>query len=380
MNRTLIVATTSYAGMGPYVSEIVNSFYPQDDVYFFFVDYEDNFFRKNIKKELWQKSIFYKYPNSAKNKIVELITNNTPFNIEILSYCSEKNIDSVHYINCICSVKMQRKFADRGIVVWGTVHDLHPHEASKAWHKMMRHRILHKRLADNLRVCKNVITNSMLQFEELKQEFRQKRIEYHSFPSLVTKEIISGNILPPELKDLKLPYLLFFGRIEEYKGISLLYEAFKQNAFVNSNHKLVIAGSGQLPANIDNSDTRLVLMNRYIKDGEVKFLYEHAKAVVYPYISATQSGVLSLAFYFNTPVVASDVPFFKSIIEDSQTGVLFKTGAVTELSRKLQDIIGLDCNSMKENQRKYYKSNYNAETIRERLLEIYGIEDVTLLP
>ena len=52
MKRTLIVATTSYAGMGPYVSEIVNTFSPEDDVYFFFHDYEDDFFKRNIKKEL----------------------------------------------------------------------------------------------------------------------------------------------------------------------------------------------------------------------------------------------------------------------------------------------------------------------------------------
>lgn len=372
MNRTLIVATTSYAGMGPYVSKIVNSFHPQDDVYFFFVDYENNFFRKNIKEELWAKSRFYSYPNTAKNKLLELITNNTPFNLAILSYCKEKNIEVVHYINGICSVKMQQKFADRGISVWGTVHDLHPHEAQKAWYKMMRQKIMYKRLVDNLRVCKNVITNSMFQFDELKRIFHQKRIEYHSFPSLVTKEIISGNIVPPELKNLKQPYFLFFGRIEEYKGIAMLYEAFKCNANVNGNYKLVIAGSGQLPANIDKGDNRLVLMNRYINDSEVRFLYEHATAVVYPYISATQSGVLSLAFYFNTPVIASDVPFFKSTIERSETGLLFKTGNVMELSKKMQDVIETDCNSMIISQQEYYQANYNTETIRERLLEIYG--------
>lgn len=48
MKRTLIVATTSYAGMGPYVSEIVNTFSPEDDVYFFFHDYADDFFRSSI--------------------------------------------------------------------------------------------------------------------------------------------------------------------------------------------------------------------------------------------------------------------------------------------------------------------------------------------
>ena len=79
MKRTLIVATTSYAGMGPYVSEIVNTFSSQDDVYFFFHDYEDDFFRKNIKNELHKKSVFYKQANSALNKLKELLFNSDGF-------------------------------------------------------------------------------------------------------------------------------------------------------------------------------------------------------------------------------------------------------------------------------------------------------------
>ena len=59
MKRTLIVATTSYAGMGPYVSEIVNTFSPEDDVYFLLYDYEDNFFQINIKNELKSHCTFW---------------------------------------------------------------------------------------------------------------------------------------------------------------------------------------------------------------------------------------------------------------------------------------------------------------------------------
>ena len=58
MKKVLIVATTSYAGMGPYVSGIVNTFLPNDDVYYFFHDYDDLFFRKNVKEELHSRSTF----------------------------------------------------------------------------------------------------------------------------------------------------------------------------------------------------------------------------------------------------------------------------------------------------------------------------------
>lgn len=50
MKRTLIVATTSYAGMGPYVSEIVNTFSPEDDVFFSFMIMKTNSLKKISKK------------------------------------------------------------------------------------------------------------------------------------------------------------------------------------------------------------------------------------------------------------------------------------------------------------------------------------------
>ena len=49
---------------------------------------------------------------------------------------------------------------------------------------------------------------------------------------------------------------------------------------------------------------------RFIKDSEVRDLFSRAAVVVYPYISATQSGVTSIASYFDKPMVLSDLPFW----------------------------------------------------------------------
>lgn len=97
-----------------------------------------------------------------------------------------------------------------------------------------------------------------------------------------------------------------------------------ESAELHDNYTLVVAGSGQLGFERVADEKNVVMINRYIKDSEVAYLYQHAQCVVYPYISATQSGVLSLAFYYQTPVLASNVPFFKSIIEPSGTGLLFE--------------------------------------------------------
>lgn len=232
MKRTLIVATTSYAGMGPYVSEIVNTFSPEDDVYFFFHDYEDEFFKKNIKEELHDKSIFYKEANSKKNKLINLITNKSSYDSLLLQICIEKGIELVHYINEIPSISMQYKYEGMGIVILSTVHDLEPHEAKKAWYKMFRQRIIYKRLAENLMLAKYLVTNSMGQYQILKKQYPDKEIAFHSFPSLVTNDIKNGHDEPTELKKLNKPYILFFGRIEEYKGIHLLYKAFINSSLI----------------------------------------------------------------------------------------------------------------------------------------------------
>lgn len=374
MKRTLIVAETSYAGMGPYVSEIVNTFSPKDDVYFFFHDYEDDFFKKNVKKELQGKSVFYKQANSAKNKLKGLITNKSSYDSLLLRICRDKEIQLVHYINGIPSIRMQHKYEDVGITVLSTIHDLEPHEAKKAWYKMLRQRINYKRLADNLIDAKYLVTNSMEQYRHLKKQYPDKEITFHSFPSLVTKEIVDGHDVPEELKNLDKPYILFFGRIEEYKGIHILYRAFVECTELNEHYALIIAGNGQLGFERATYEKNVVMLNRYIKDSELAYLYKNAHCVVYPYISATQSGVLSLAFYYQTPVLASDVPFFKSIIGSSGTGLLFKSGDVEDLKKQLLTLVLLDTAIMKDKQRAYYASHYEGSTIHESLLNIYAMK------
>ena len=374
MKRTLIVATTSYAGMGPYVSEIVNTFSPQDDVYFFFHDYEDDFFRKNVKKELQGKSVFYREANSAVNKLKTLILNKSSYDGLILNLCRDKNIELVHYINGIPSIAMQRKMEKMDITVLSTVHDLEPHEAKKAWYKMLRQNILYRRLRENLQEAKYLVTNSMEQYDKLKKQFPNKELTFHSFPSLVTQEIIEGKDVPAELKNLSKPYILFFGRIEEYKGIHLLYQAFMESEGLKEKYNLIIAGGGQIGFDRQPKDDQVIILNRYIKDAEVASLYKNAACVVYPYISATQSGVLSLAFFYQVPVLASNVPFFKSIIEKSGTGLLFENGNVEDMKRQLSVLVDMDAKEMQARQKAYYEKNYDGNSIHDNLIKIYGME------
>ena len=157
------------------------------------------------------------------------------------------------------------------------------------------------------------------------------------------------------MKNLEKPYILFFGRIEKYKGVNNLYKAFSANSELSKNYILVIAGNGELGIDGIGRDKNVLLIQRYIMDSEVAYLYKNAACVVYPYISATQSGVLSLAYYFGTPVLASDVPFFKNIIAPNQAGLLFESGNVQNLGSQLMKILTEDV-SLKQQLMEIYES------------------------
>jgi len=372
MKKILIVAATSYAGMGPYVSEIVNTFNSTDGVYFLFRDYEDDFFYKNVKKELHPYCRFIKQANSNWNKLKALFGEDKQFSYEVFALCAKNNIEVVHYICDPAPMQIAKRLEAQGIDVYGTVHDLHPHEAKKAFHKMIRHKISEKHRWENTNYGRMLITNSTSQFDELKQLFPDKNIFFHAFPSLVTNETKNGKDIPQELSNLDKPYILFFGRIEEYKGLALLYEAFVSDSKLRDNYYLVIAGSGEIKIEGVNSQKGVILLNRYIKDGEIRCLYEKACCVVYPYLSATQSGVLSLSFYFGKLTLASDIPFFRDIILPNKAGVLFKNGSSDDLRKKLIEMLTADNTEMRKNAKKAYESLYETSSIREKLLEIYN--------
>ena len=360
--------------MGPYVSEIVNLFKEEDEnIYFFFRDFDDDYFLKNIKKELRGHSYFYKRSNTSINTLIDLVTNTQPYYGKILDLCKEKQIKVVHFINGVPQKNFVRKLHGLGVETLGTVHDLEMHEVKNVWYKVLKNRIFAARLRENIAYCRSLLTNSPFQYEELSKRYPEKNIYYHSFPSLVTPEIENGSDLVPELIDLDKPYILFFGRIEAYKGIDVLYDAFVNDKELLNNYYLVIAGSGFVYFDTDSKPDNVIIINRYIKDSEVRNLYTTARCVVYPYISATQSGVLSLAFYFGCPTLVSDVPFFKSIVEGKGIGVISKKGKVEDLCLSLKKLINMDSDIMRKKQKEFYDSNFNGNSIKTALIDAYEL-------
>lgn len=122
--------------------------------------------------------------------------------------------------------------------------------------------------------------------------------------------------------------ILFFGLIREYKGLDILIEAFKT---LDDSYQLVIAGEpygsfSPYRKLIDSSGCpdRIHTFLDYIKDSEVKTFFSAADVVVLPYRSATQSGISSVSYHFEIPMIVTDVGGMKETIGDKGTGIISK--------------------------------------------------------
>ncbi len=369
----LLMATFSYAGMGPYVCKVFNEF-TDDNVYGFFIDDQSGYYEKNIDPARKDHIKIVRHNSTKLNKLLLLI--DTPCYIKkaFRKFCREKQIDVVHVLaSGALHYRMIGEMGSKARLLQ-TVHDLEPHEAKKAWHKMLRQYIIYKKLGRLYSQAPCLVTNSHEQYATLSQRYPTKEIYYHSFPSLVTKEVAAGTMKVPETEDVD-KYILFFGRIEKYKGIDLLCDAFTSNAYLLSHYKLVIAGTGDRYYSPDPTYAdRIIDISRYIDDREISDLYRRASCVVYPYISATQSGVMSLSCYFQTPSLVSDVPFFAGQVREAPIAEIFVNGDVHSLSEKLEKVVRQDNSAMKAAQEVYYDQAYKDGQIRQQLLDIYGIK------
>ena len=145
---------------------------------------------------------------------------------------------------------------------------------------------------------------------------------YDHFGSLADKSESRKALGIPEGKKV----VLFFGFIREYKGLDILIKAI---AKLDESYVLVIAGEvygnfapyEQLITEQGIGD-RVVRHVRYISDHEVPAFFAAADVCVLPYKSATQSGITSIAFHFEKPVIATDVGGLKETITHGETGLI----------------------------------------------------------
>lgn len=193
-----------------------------------------------------------------------------------------------------------------------TIHDPHPHDSMFGSFKWFLFRVLTERGQESFLDDIIILNKKDVDFVKRKYKKNICVIPHASFSYYVSEE-----------PDYKIKNKIgFFGRIEPYKGLDILIEAFEQ--LDDKDLKLLIAGSGAIDSNLRSkieTNANIELHNRYIEDQEFQSLINQIDFVVLPYKRASQSGVIPMSFAFGKTVIATNVGALDEQIPEG-TGVL----------------------------------------------------------
>lgn len=132
--------------------------------------------------------------------------------------------------------------------------------------------------------------------------------------------------------------LLFFGYVRKYKGLDLLIDALAELVKKDNTYKLLAAGEFyddekyyRDKIKTLNLDASVTLLNEFIPNEEVAKYFQPSDLVVLPYRSATQSGILNLAYGFYKPVLVTDVGGLAEFVDSGKTGYVIQPESQKDL-------------------------------------------------
>lgn len=169
---------------------------------------------------------------------------------------------------------------------------------------------------------------------------------------------------------------VYFGFIEHYKGLNVLSAAYRKIREQRKDISLIVAGNGDFSPYKEGFEglDDVTIINRYIKDEEVGALFAGPNVIsILPYLNATQSGVIPIAFEYLTPVIASDTGGLREQLNDGKIGLLFECGNVDDLVNKMNNIIDDHEEYLRQQDlMKEYRETLNWEKLADNLLKQIG--------
>ena len=172
--------------------------------------------------------------------------------------------------------------------------------------------------------------------------------------------------------------LLFFGNVVQNKRLDLLIQAVKELPVeVKQKVHLTVAGKCNAPQlyleQIVGDETISFFFKR-IDDCEVAELFAKHDFLVLPYQDVAQSGPHMIAYYYNLPVIASDIDGFKERVVDGVNGLLFKNRSVSDLKNKIIKAINMSEEEkvgMRRKLKVFADDNFSLGKVSEKYVEYF---------
>ena len=155
--------------------------------------------------------------------------------------------------------------------------------------------------------------------------------EYDILPNGVDLDRFAPGLPRPErMPAADVPVVLFVGRNERRKGLGLLLEAFDEVLDAAPDAALVVVGEGYSDADLRGAPGRVRAATSvlgFVSNEELPAYYGAADVFCSPALGGESFGIVLIeAMASGTPVVASDIPGYRYVLEKSRGGCLFGSG------------------------------------------------------
>lgn len=139
--------------------------------------------------------------------------------------------------------------------------------------------------------------------------------------------------------------LLFFGYVRPYKGLGVLLDGLARTRRLPETTLLVVGEFYEDKRPYLDRIEKLGIANsvrivdHYVPNEEVEKYFCACDAVVLPYRSATQSGIVQIAYAFDRPVIVTAVGGLPDVVEDGVTGFVVPPGNPQALAEATDRIL-----------------------------------------
>lgn len=137
--------------------------------------------------------------------------------------------------------------------------------------------------------------------------------------------------------------ILFFGLIRRYKGLDLLMEAMANPEIKKQNIKLLIAGEfyEDKKPYLDliekhQLQNQIILHDKFIANQDVRYYFCAVNLVAQTYRNATNSGVTMIGYFYEKPMLVTNVGGLTEIVPNEKCGYVIET-AIPKISEKIID-------------------------------------------
>jgi D-inositol-3-phosphate glycosyltransferase len=180
--------------------------------------------------------------------------------------------------------------------------------------------------------------------------------------------------------------ILFFGQIDEYKGVEQLIDAASLLVREDPAVVLIIAGkpkrqmncAAQLKSQAANiiPESNMLFRLQFIPVDEVELYFAAADCLVLPYKRIYQSGVIFLAYRFGLPIIATDVGSFREDIIDGLTGCICKPDDTEDIAENIHKFFDSSLFHQREQTRmriiEFAEQKYSWSNIGRQTREVYA--------